>query len=677
MPSSRYDVNIFINAKDQTGRGADTAKDKMSGLAKAAKLAAAGYVALKVAQKAIEFVKFGAKVSRAATALDNLAKGAGTSGDAIIKSIQEASDFTIDRMSAMEAANKALLLEVVKTPEEFAALTKNAVLLGRAMGEDAATSVDKFTRAAGRQSKLIADDLGLKVDLVKVQEETNRLMAEDATLTEDAAKARGFFNVMMEEAERKTAVLNDEQLDLATQIEILTGSWKTLTQIVGEGTAELTTIGKVLGWVSDKMILVSQRTQDINEGLAKAKELGVAPRIYAEAYADAAAASRLFQGDEDELRKSLEKTTDAIDDQTSSVEDEAAALEAMHAAMIKQVDLQGTLLDAEAVDVARAALGGLGDLLKDDKIAVEDYALAVTGTQLAFGLADDASIRLAGGVELLVSRFADGTVTADEFDDQLLLLIEATDKSSVSSAEQAKILEENIATMEAAAAAAKTAATNQASLAASFKDTTAAKIAESAISELGSLLDEDKITVDQYKTAVTQTQLAFGLADEASIKLSESVLDLVAKFGEGAIRAENFDNMLLGLIERTALERDEVEKLSEELEGLPDSKTIDIFVNTHTSGGGGTGDTAVPADVATAWGLGGPVEGFQHGGLLSGAGIVGDRGPELVQGGPGTRVSNRMQTTNITNHFNQVVNTRARSPSVQADFRMMQARIGT
>ncbi len=319
MPSSQYNVNILIKAKDSTSGPSKKAAKGLDSLANKAKLVAAGYLALKAAQKSIEFVKFGARVDRAATALDNLAKGAGTSGDAIIKSIQEASGFTIDRMSAMEAANKALLLEVVKTPEEFSELTRNAVLLGRAMGIDAAASVDKFTRAAGRQSKLIADDLGLKVDLIKVQEETNRLMEADASLTEDAAKARGFFNVMMEEAERKTAVLNDEQADAATQIEMLTASWKTLTQNLGEGTAEFLAEKGAIEGASEairtqtEMLGLLEQASKRAGGTRVAMGRGVQATII-----QAITTTRTWQKDEDELRATLEETNIVIKDVTKA-----------------------------------------------------------------------------------------------------------------------------------------------------------------------------------------------------------------------------------------------------------------------------------------------------------------------------------------------------------------------
>jgi len=114
-------------------------------------------------QMAVEMVKLGAEVQRQEFALDSMAQTFGTTGDAIVSAIQGASNFTIDSMTAMQAANRAMLLDVAKAPDEFERLTKVAVRLGRVMGLDATQSINDFVTAAGRQSIMIADNLGLTI----------------------------------------------------------------------------------------------------------------------------------------------------------------------------------------------------------------------------------------------------------------------------------------------------------------------------------------------------------------------------------------------------------------------------------------------------------------------------------------------------------------------------------
>jgi hypothetical protein len=155
-------LKVIIDSQAK-GDGAAKAKRGLGGLEKAAKLAAGAFALMKAAQVAVDFVKFGANLQRQTASLEGLAQAAGTSGDAIVEAMQRSSDFTIDRMSAMQVSNRALMMDVAKTPAEFERLTAVARRLGQAMGMDATTSIDDFITAAGRQSMMIADNLGLTV----------------------------------------------------------------------------------------------------------------------------------------------------------------------------------------------------------------------------------------------------------------------------------------------------------------------------------------------------------------------------------------------------------------------------------------------------------------------------------------------------------------------------------
>ena len=326
MPSSEYTVNILIKSKDQTSKPATKVKKSIVNLKNALKVAAAAMVVLKVAQKSIEFVKFGAKVDRAATALDNLAKESGTTGKAIIKSIQAASGFTIDRMTAMTAANKAMLLGVADSPEEFARLTKQAVLLGRAMGQDAASSIDDFVTAAGRQSKMIADNLGLMVGV----EDANKRYAESLGVTvgelDDTARKQAFLTEMLRQAELKTGSLENTQVDAATQIEILTASWKGLTQQLGESTAESLAETGALDKASEAIRLQTEMLDLLDQASKRAGGTRVAMgRGVQASVAKAIITTRTWQKDEDELRATLEETNIVIKDVTKATRDGAEA----------------------------------------------------------------------------------------------------------------------------------------------------------------------------------------------------------------------------------------------------------------------------------------------------------------------------------------------------------------
>jgi chromosome segregation ATPase len=183
---------------------------------------------------AIELVKFGAEVQQQRIATNALAESFGTSGDAIINSIQEASSFTISQMGAMQAANKAMVLDVAKTPEAFSRLTRVATELGKAMGQDATKSIDDFVTAAGRQSKQIADNLGLMVSA----EDANRRFAQANGITvesmDDAAKKQAFLNEMLRQGEAKLGALGNQADTASVKIAKISASIEDARAGVGE-----------------------------------------------------------------------------------------------------------------------------------------------------------------------------------------------------------------------------------------------------------------------------------------------------------------------------------------------------------------------------------------------------------------------------------------------------------
>jgi len=238
VPSSEYNVNITITTKDKTSAAAKTATSSLGQLKQGIRMVAAAWAALRTAQKLIDFVKLGGQVARAGQAFESLAKSAGTSGDAILKSIQVASNYTIDNMMAMSAANKALIMEVAQTPAQFEELATVAVRLGRAMGLDAATAIDRFTVAAARKSIKVADDLGLTIDASIANEKyakANDLVAESLT---GAQQAQAFLNEMLEQGKDKVEKLGPPVLGAAEKIDILTSAWKNLRDQVALAVAE-------------------------------------------------------------------------------------------------------------------------------------------------------------------------------------------------------------------------------------------------------------------------------------------------------------------------------------------------------------------------------------------------------------------------------------------------------
>lgn len=216
-----------------------------------------------------ESLQAAAAADRLGKATNAMALGFNSSGAAITQSIQQASQYTINQMDAMQAANQAMLLGVAKSPEEFDKLTRIAVALGRAMGQDATKSIEDLTIGLGRQSKLILDNLGLMVSAEQANEKYAASVGKSASQLTDAEKKQAFINEALAQGEAKVASLGEQTLDNAGQVERLTARWadfqvefgRALTAM-GEGTGILGALNAGI----DKLIAGSQGWQQAAKG---------------------------------------------------------------------------------------------------------------------------------------------------------------------------------------------------------------------------------------------------------------------------------------------------------------------------------------------------------------------------------------------------------------------------
>lgn len=609
--STEFKVNIVITSKDRTSRETDKASKSLIALQKAAKLATVGFAALKTAQAGIRFAKLGAAVQRQAKSLDALAKSAGSSGEEIVSAMQGASDFTIDRMTAMQAANKAMLLDVAKSPAEFERLTKVATALGRVMGQDAAKSIDDFVTAAGRQSKMIADNLGLMVGAA----DANKRYADSLGITSDqltdAQKKQAFLTEMLRQGEIKMAAMGKTSLDTAGKMEQLESALSDLKTGFAEIVAEDVALVLETERLAETVRTLPEVFRDWRNEL---QTTGKLHRRTADEYAELAASGERFQDRQEKIRDAeflinsvLGKNVERWNQYSNAlIESEGAS----DAAAIAAVDLRGkqTLL---ALDLGNSSL------------AFDQYQTAVNESMLA---QNNAAI---SAVDLRIAE------------------------------DELRIATENVTLA-------------QLDLSAQLKDASSAQIAQAAITELKTQLDAGKITFDQYKTAVSETQLAFGLTTPASIALASGIQDLAADLASGKLDAAGFNEALTNL------------KIS--IDQIPTSKTVDIRINVRRTGFGGSlgtgGDATVEQAAAAAAAAAGPGVGFA--GPRPGEGGPGfQRGADFtvppgfdddfpMRVSSGERVIVIPRSQNTTNNFTLNSSTRATQPAVDQNFQMMQ-----
>jgi hypothetical protein len=514
-------LNLIIQTKHR-GDGAKKATRGLDRLQKAAGLLAGAFAAVKGAQFVVDLAKVGAESRRQAASLNNLAAAAGESGEAITAAIREASQFTISRMDAMAAANRAMVMDVAKTPAEFERLTKVAVALGRAMGQDATKSIDDFVTAGARQSKAIADNLGLVVGVEEANIRYAKALGVTVEQLTDAERKQAFLNMMLEEGEKKMAELGETTLDSAAKIEQANAAWDDTKVAVGEAAV---TLGETTG----AMGFLSETANNVTADLNTARET---TWNWQAALASLGGLLKWNSTIGDEYRASLERQAEG-----------QRRLDEWYGRTESSLDQYNRAIEEAAQAQDTAAFGAL------ELARAEETAAAAVG--------------------------------AGERWNQYAMALQMTEQEQAATAASALELEKAQA---AAALAAGEATKSQLSLAASLKDATDAQVAQAAISQLGAALAEGDITLDQYNTAVNEVQIAFGLATPESMALAEGIAGLTARLGEGTLHASGYDEALSILIGTTTDAATQTGQLKDQLAALPEKKTITIEVR-RTGGG--------------------------------------------------------------------------------------------
>jgi hypothetical protein len=188
--------------------------------------------------KMIEFtgasIEAFASAERLGFATDGLSKRINETGESLTKSIIDASGGTVDALTAMEAANKALSFGIINSREDMEVLVKTAKVLGPALGQSVAKALDDVTIGLGRNSKLILDNLGIIVDAKEAQEAYAEKLGVTTKALTDEQKTLAF----REEALRKmlllTEQIGEQEEGLANKTERASAAFTNLKIAVGD-----------------------------------------------------------------------------------------------------------------------------------------------------------------------------------------------------------------------------------------------------------------------------------------------------------------------------------------------------------------------------------------------------------------------------------------------------------
>src|SRR5262245_43226400 len=207
----------------------------------------------------------GVKFGQLSTGFDQLTTSVGLSSDAMLRMSRTATKGLVSDLDLIQSSNKALLLGLPVTEKAMGEMAGAAVTLGRAMGQDAAKSLDDLITALGRSSPMILDNLGLSVKVGEANAIYAAQLGKTADALTDAEKKQAFFNAAMDAARTKTEALGGIQLTVTDQLSRLATTLGNVVTRFISGANESNTFSSALGAVASAAERAEQFLLDLAE----------------------------------------------------------------------------------------------------------------------------------------------------------------------------------------------------------------------------------------------------------------------------------------------------------------------------------------------------------------------------------------------------------------------------
>ncbi|GAF81226.1 unnamed protein product, partial [marine sediment metagenome] len=209
--------------------GSDKAVNKLVG---SAKKLVTGFIALRAAQKAIDFAVLAAKAADVEKAFGNLADSAQIDADRMLQSMKDATAGTISEFELMQQFSTASLLGLPL--DRFDEMLEIARGASKATGQSMEFMLNSIVTALGRGSKLMLDNLGILIDVKSANERYAESLGKTAAQLNDAERKQAFINDALSIGADNLERLGDLGESDADTYASLTASMGNLAVAIGE-----------------------------------------------------------------------------------------------------------------------------------------------------------------------------------------------------------------------------------------------------------------------------------------------------------------------------------------------------------------------------------------------------------------------------------------------------------
>jgi len=196
---------------------------------------------------------------------------------------EEATFGLANKFDMVVAANKAMAFQIDLSEGKLSGLMKISAKLASVMGIDVKTAFDRLVTSTARQQKLIADDLGVMIDLVKVYEDYADELGITKAQLDEQQQSQAFLNELLKQGKVITGELTDEFIKSRTKgtqaIKTIETSISAMTKTAAEGFVWLgTSIGEFFAKAQGYNVIIGEGADEYRQYVAEFKE-GVRDKI--------------------------------------------------------------------------------------------------------------------------------------------------------------------------------------------------------------------------------------------------------------------------------------------------------------------------------------------------------------------------------------------------------------
>jgi len=197
------------------------------------KTAVIGFISGALVRGTMELAKSGAELDSLTGSFNRLASEAGVSSSAVLDTLREFSAGTISNRDLITSANRAMVLGVAKSTEEFGTLMQVARIRAADMGLSTQQAFNDIVTGIGRSSPLILDNLGIVIKQNEAYDSYAKSLGKATEALTENEKREALKFAVLEAGRKQIESVGEVTVSYSERIQQATASIQNMRDRIG------------------------------------------------------------------------------------------------------------------------------------------------------------------------------------------------------------------------------------------------------------------------------------------------------------------------------------------------------------------------------------------------------------------------------------------------------------